>query len=121
MEEVQLVCGVIKPLALFWWYNAKQWFRLKRCVLLQVLLAWCARGQKTADAYLWQQLKYGERVEWERVVGPFCPDAGRAFCGARLWVIGILSGKQRCLLWFGLLDVVITSPVPFGCLLKQIR
>ena len=82
MEDVQLVCGVIKPLALFWWHSAKLWFLLKVCVLLQVLLAWWARGQKKADALLWQQLKYGERVEWDRVVGPFCPDAGRAFCGA---------------------------------------
>ena len=93
LEGMPLVCGVIKSLALFWWYNAKLWFRVKICVLLQVLLAWWARGQKTADAYLWQQLKYGERVEWERVVGPFCLDAGRAFCGACLWASGNVSGE----------------------------
>ena len=93
LEEVQLVCGVIKSLALFWWHSAKLWFRLKVCVLLQVLLAWWARGQKKAEALLWQKLKYGERVEWERVVGPFCLDAGRAFCGACLWAIGNVSGE----------------------------
>jgi len=53
LEDVQLACGVIKLLALFWWHNAKRWFLLKICVLLQVLLAWWARGQKKAEAFLW--------------------------------------------------------------------
>ena len=121
LEEVQLVCGVIKLLALFWWHSARLWFLLKICVLLQVLLAWWARRQKKADAYLWQQLKYGERVEWEQVVALFCLVVGRAVCAAQLLVIGFQSGKQGCLLWCGLLDVMVASHVPFGCLLKQIR